>query len=159
MLYFISGNYYISSLVVRRVFFIPALLDTYYFDFFKDKPIYWSASFLSPFIDYPYDLNPPHLIASHYFNKPEMSSNNGIISDGYTNFGWIGILVNIGIVSTIFSMINSLNINHKFFGLFFVFFITLLSSALPTVLITHGGIILILVSYLYLKDTGNQNYL
>jgi len=153
LLYFIFNNYYVTGLIARRVFFIPALLDTHYFDFFKNKPLFWSASFLGPFIDYPYHLNPPHLIASYYFNKAEMSANNGIISNGFANLGWLGIMINITAVSVIFSFFNSLNINHKFYGLFFVFFITLLSSALPTVLLTHGGIILIFLSQFIMKDT------
>lgn len=153
LIYSLFDNYFISGLIVRRVFFIPALLDTYYFEFFKNKPLFWSSSFLSNLIDYPYDMMPPHIIGSEYFNAPKMSANNGIISDGYSNFGWIGIILNITIVSSIFSFFNSLNINIKFIGVFILFFIGVLSSTLTTVLITHGGIILIFVSQFILKDT------
>jgi len=148
-------NYYISNLITRRVFFIPALLDTYYFDFFEGKPLYWSYSFLSSFIEYPYHERPTSIIAYQYLGSSEMSSNNGIISDGYSNFGWGGIIINIILVSGIFSFFNSLNINHKFIGVFILFFFSIVSSALPTIIMTHGGLVLILISQFILKDTKN----
>lgn len=148
-------NFYISNIITRRVFFIPALLDTYYFDFFKGKPLYWSYSFLSSFFEYPYQERPTSIIAYQYLGSSVMSSNNGIISDGYSNFGWGGIIINIIIVSGIFSFFNSLNINHKFTGVFILFFFSIVSSALPTIIMTHGGLVLIMISQFILKDTEN----
>lgn len=148
-----THNYFIANLITRRVFFTPALLDTFYFDFFNGKPLYWSYSFLHSFINYPYDEQPTKLIAYQYFGSSEMSANNGIISDGFSNFGWIGIIINIVIVSGIFSFFNSLRISHKFFGIFILFFFSIVSSALPTLLLTHGGILLMIISQYLLKDT------
>ena len=76
--YFYDNNF-VSSLISRRVFFLPALLDTYYFEFFNSKPLYWSGSFLSSFFDYPYNLKTANLIGSEYFDNSSMSANNGII--------------------------------------------------------------------------------
>ena len=146
-------NYFLSSLISRRVFFIPALLDTYYFEFFNSKPLYWSGSFLRSLFDYPYNLKPPYLIGSEYFGRADMSANNGIISDGYANLGWIGIIINILLISFIFSFFNSLKINHKFYGIFIAFFFSIVSSYLPTVLLTHGGILLMIVAQLFLRNT------
>ncbi|MDA9183200.1 oligosaccharide repeat unit polymerase [Flavobacteriaceae bacterium] len=153
ILSYLYDNYFITSLITRRVFFVPALLDTYYFEFFNLKPLYWSGSFLSSFIDYPYNLDPPYLIGDYYFNKPNMSANNGLISDGYSNFGWIGIVFNIVVLSFIFSFFNSLRISHRFYGLFIAFFFSIVSSYLPAVLLTHGGILLIIVAQLFMKNT------
>jgi len=150
--YFYDNNF-VSSLISRRVFFVPALLDTYYFEFFNSKPLYWSGSFLRSFFDYPYNLQTANLIGSEYFGRADMSANNGIISDGYANFGWIGIIINILLISFIFSFFNSLKINHKFYGIFIAFFFSIVSSYLPTVLLTHGGILLMMVAQLFLKNT------
>lgn len=150
--YFYDG-YFLSGLISRRVFFIPALLDTYYFEFFNSKPLYWSGSFLKSLFDYPYNLKPPYLIGSEYFGKANMSANNGIISDGYANFGWMGITINILLISFIFSFFNSLKINYRFYGIFIAFFFSIVSSYLPTVLLTHGGILLMIVAQSFLKNT------
>ena len=71
----------------RRVHFSSALLDICYLDFFKDNYLYWSESVLKSFLDYPYDVQATHLIGDVYFRRPDMSANNGFISDGFMNFG------------------------------------------------------------------------
>ena len=152
--YILYDNYYITGLITRRVFFMPALLDTCYFDFFDSKPLFWSNSFLKHLIDYPYGLKPTYLIASEYFNRPDMNANIGIISEGYSNLGWGGVLINIIITSGIFSFFNSLRINAKFYGVFLFFFFNTVSSGLPTILLTHGGLLLLILSQFILKDTN-----
>lgn len=156
-IYIFNDNHYITGLITRRVFFIPALLDVYYFDFFDGKPLYWSNSFVRQFIEYPYELKPTYLIASEYFNRPDMNANNGIISEGYSNLGFTGVLINILIVSSIFSFFNSLKIHVKFYGIFLFFFFNTVSSGLPTILLTHGGALLIYLSQFLLKDSYELN--
>ena len=154
--YMLTDSNFISSLIARRVFFLPALLDVYYFDFFKGNHLYWSGGVLSSIFEYPYQLAPQYLIGSEYFDRPEMSANNGIISDGYANLGWLGVILNLTTISLIFSFLNSLRINSRFFGVFLLFFFSVLSSYLPTVLLTHGGLILLFLSQFILKDTSGQ---
>lgn len=156
VLFLLFEDPFFASLITRRVFFVPALLDTYYFDFFDNKFLYWSESILSPILDYPYTLSPSYLIGYEYFNNPEMSANNGIISDGYANLGWVGIILNIIIISTVLSFFNSLNISHKFMGAFILFMISVLSSSLSVILVTHGGIVLLILSQFILKDTDDR---
>ena len=86
----------------RRVHFSSALLDICYLDFFKDNYLYWSESVLKSFLDYPYDVQATHLIGDVYFKRPDMSANNGFISDGYMNFGSTGVFINIIIVRVYF---------------------------------------------------------
>ena len=154
--YIFYDNYYITGLITRRVFFLPALLDTCYFDFFDSNPLFWSNSFLKHLIDYPYELKPTYLIGSEYFNRPDMNANIGIISEGYSNLGWSGVLINIIIVSGIFSFFNSLQIHVKFYGIFLFFFFNTVSSGLPTIILTHGGALLLILSQFILKDTADQ---
>ena len=154
--YIFTESCFISGLIARRVFFLPALLDVYYFDFFKGDPLYWSGGVLSSIFEYPYQLAPQYLIGSEYFDRPEMSANNGIISDGYANLGWLGVILNLTTISLIFSFLNALRINSRFFGVFLLFFFSILSSYLPTVLLTHGGLILLFLSQFILKDTIGQ---
>tara|TARA_R110000868_G_scaffold205840_3_gene454479 strand:+ start:1561 stop:2847 length:1287 start_codon:yes stop_codon:yes gene_type:complete len=138
---------------IRRVFMLPSLLDFVYFDFFNENYLYWSEVVGDIFKTYPYSENHSRIIGEVYFNSSEISANNGIISDGYMNFGMLGVFLNILVVSAFYSAINHLNISNKFFGLYFLFTIAILSSSLSTVLLTHGGIILLFISIIFLKDS------
>ncbi|MGS2738801.1 hypothetical protein [Sinomicrobium sp. M5D2P17] len=142
---------YLWILTIRRVQFLPTLLDICYIDFFNKKPLLWSESVFKSFVEYPYDLNHGQLIGKHYFDRSDMRANNGLISDGYMNFGSPGILINILFASIYFFIINNLNIPSKYFGLFFLVIFSFVSSSLFTVLLTHGGIALLIVSMFILN--------
>tara|TARA_B110001452_G_scaffold261823_1_gene261076 strand:- start:14 stop:1168 length:1155 start_codon:yes stop_codon:yes gene_type:complete len=141
------------SIVVRRAFFTPSLLDKFYFDFFENNPLYWSGSIGRNFIEYRYDKSVPHIIAEVYFNKPEMSANNGVVSDGFSNAGFLGVFINGLFLGFYMSLIKSLNISHKFYGLYFLLLISIISSSLPVVLLTHGGIALLIFALIFQKNT------
>jgi oligosaccharide repeat unit polymerase len=91
--YWLIDDIWMSSLFTRRTLLSPAQLSFLYHDFFSQN----THTFLSQhrifraFLDYPYHLDPPHLIGEVYFNKSEMCANNGIYGDGYMNFGFIGL--------------------------------------------------------------------
>ncbi len=143
-------------LTFRRIHFLPALLDIAYLDFFAENYIYWSESILKSFVDYPYDLKHTYLIGQEYFKNPNMAANNGLISDGYMNFGTLGVLINIVIVSLYFMLLNSLNIPARYFGIYLLVVFSFLSSATFTVFLTHGGIALLLVSIFILNEKKSQ---
>ena len=152
MLLALVGYDYPWILSFRRVHFIPTLLDICYFDFFHDNHLYWSDSILKSFVDYPYDVRATNLVGEVYFNRPDMSANNGLISEGYMNFGGWGVLINIVIVSSYFAFLNSLRIPAKYFGLFVLTMFSFLSSSVFTVLLTHGALALLLVSIFLLNN-------
>lgn len=151
--YHFFEDLYLTSLVSRRIFFLPAILEIGYFKFFDSHHIYWSDSILRTFIQYPYSVPPQNLIGEYVLANVDTNANNGIISDGFMNFGVAGSLLNILFVSVIYSIMNSLHLNHKFFGLVLLMLLTFYSSYFFTSLITHGILFFILVSYVFLKDT------
>jgi hypothetical protein len=128
-------------------------LDSFYFDFFEDNPLYWSGSIGRNFIEYRYDKPIPYVIGDVYFNDPEMASNNGIVSDGFSNAGILGVIINGLFLGFYISVIKSLNISHKFYGLYFLLLISIISSSLPVVLLTHSGIALLIFALLFQKNT------
>lgn len=150
------GYDYPWILSFRRVHFIPTLLDICYTDYFQDNFLYWSDSILKNFIDYPYDVRVTNIIGKVYFNRPDMSANNGLISEGYMNFGTWGVLINIFIVSSFFMVLNSLKLPAKYFGLFVLTIFSFLSSSVFTVLLTHGGLALIIVSIFVLNNKRKE---
>lgn len=149
----------VASLLVRRTLFIPAQLSFYYYDFFNGEPILLSNSIFESLVQYPYELDPSHMIAKEYFNKPEMSANNGIIADGFMHFGVIGILIWSFLFSALLKLFDgiSANKNQQFIIPILVIALKSMSdSALLTSMLTHGIIILIILVYL-LPSTLQSN--
>lgn len=148
----VIGFDYLWILTFRRVHFIPALLDITYLDFFTEQPLYWSESFLGSFIKYPFEVNHAYVIGEYYFNNSSMAANNGLISDGFMNFGTYGVLLNIFLVAAYFLILNSLKIPAKYFGLFILIIFSFLSSATLTVFLTHGALALLFISIFVLHE-------
>ncbi|WP_209401176.1 hypothetical protein [Pseudozobellia sp. WGM2] len=137
----------------RRVHFIPTLLDICYLDFFNDNYLYWSNSVLKSLFDYPYDVTHAHLIGEAYFNSPSMDANNGLISDGFMNWGTWGVVINILIVAFYFMILNSLRIPAKYFGIYVLIIFSFISSSTSTVMLTHGALALLLISIFVLNKS------
>jgi len=151
--FYVAHDFVMTSIVPRRIFFLPALLEVAYFDFFDGEPIFWSDSVLRGIFKYPFEISTRNLIGKHALSNVDTNANNGIISDGFMNFGVIGSLINILFVGLIYGIFNTLNISQRFFGLIFLLFFTFYSSYFFTSMLTHGGILLIVVAYIFLKDS------
>jgi len=147
-----TTNNIFKSLFVRRVFFVPTILNQYYFDYFNHNYVYLSHSIFKNFIDYHNDLMPAHLIAGVYFDKPEMSANNGLISDGFMNFGYFGVVLFSVLFSLLLALLNSIKLDSKYFGLFIFYMITFISSAFLTVILTHGFWLVLLLAFIILPE-------
>lgn len=150
-IFFVFDKVEVASMFLRRVFFLPALLNNYYFDFFDGNHLHLSHSILKNYFDYPYSHVPSHIIGLNYFDSVNMGANNGIISDGFMNFGYVGILINIVIFSFIVKYFQAIHLNQYLFPIVFLFLFSLNSSALLTVLLTHGLLLFILMTIFYNK--------
>ncbi|MFC1770984.1 hypothetical protein ACFLZV_03760 [Candidatus Margulisiibacteriota bacterium] len=149
----ITGGNIFQSIFIRRIFFIPALLTQYYFEFFKAKPMLLSHSIFSRFVPSAYSLQPAKEIGFAYFNSPYMNANNGLISDGYMNFGVPGIILWGLFFALLLLIFKSLKANDKYFGVFVVIFLSLRNSELLTVIGTHGLGILFILFILIINHT------
>ncbi len=156
--FFDADNNMVAVIVFRRLMFIPSLLDCAYYDFFDDNHLYWSSSFLKGFMEYSYDVTPPRLIGEIYFDRPDIAANNGIISDGFANAGFIGVLLNVFMLACFFNVIKNCHIDSRFYGIFFFFIYNIFTTTFSTVLVTHGGIILIILSLSVLRRNNRTNY-
>ena len=91
--YYFLDDSILSSMLARRVFFIPAHLTFTYFDFFTNNPhVFWSDSVLSYFSIYPYDSSIAKVIGA-YMGHEEMSANNGYISSGFAHANFLGVFI------------------------------------------------------------------
>ncbi len=160
-LYFIYDNIILPSIIIRRAFFVPVDLNYIYLDFFSTHDwIIWSDGILRNFIDYPYTLSSAHVVGA-YLGHPEMGANTGFIGSGYMNLGLIGILLYIIILALIINLINSFQKIPIWLAngiVLMPLLSALISSDLPTTLLTHGLLVSVLMVYLYgnIKSFGRK---
>jgi len=147
----------INNLLVRRTFLDPSLLDTQYFEYFHNKPVYLAHSILKGFIDYPYNVQPSYLIGIAYYNNPATNAGNGIISDGFLNFGMPGVFAEILLALFILAFLKSLNLNHRFFGLFFIIIYGLTATGILTNILTGGFFLIMLIGQFTIKNSAEYN--
>lgn len=144
----------LSSLLSRRVFFVPANLCFAYFDFFSNNPhVYWSNSVLSAFSAYPYgDLGVPYVIGE-YLERPGVGANNGFVSSGFAHAGLFGVFFYAIIIGLIIRLINDMTSESMPIWVAVAISVVplrslLISSDLFTVMLTHGFGMAIVLIYL-----------
>lgn len=99
---------YATSLIIRRVLFVPVMIDGAYVEFFSSNEKYfWSYSkIFSWAIQSPYNVTPPFLIGYEYFVDLDTSANAGIIGSGFANAGSVGVLLYAAITGLLISIFN-----------------------------------------------------
>lgn len=153
ILYLSTDEIFYTSIVIRRIFFIPSMLTFKYFEFFSENNfIYWSNSIMSVFIEYNYSTNPVKIIGEYIGTNSH--ANNSFLSSGYMHAGFYGILFYTLIFKLILWIIDSCSYGKK--SKLIVTSITLvpiisliLNSDLPTSLLTHGIFISIVLIFFY----------
>jgi len=159
--YWLIDDMWISSLFTRRTLLVPAQLSFFYYDFFSKN----LHTFLSHhqifrvFLNYPYPLNPPHLIGEFYFNRPQMGANNGIYADAFMNFGFIGLIFWAILLIIILKLIDSITKNkdiRMIVSAIALPVIFLTNSAFLTCLLTHGLLVSLIVLYLLPKERSKM---
>ncbi|MDD5606518.1 MAG: oligosaccharide repeat unit polymerase [Candidatus Pacebacteria bacterium] len=155
--YWVIDDLWTTSLFARRALLVPAQLSFFYYDFFSEN----GPTFLSQhrvfrnFIDYPYHLNPPHLIGEVYFNSPETNANNGVYADAYMNFGFIGFALWAFLLTIILKLVDSFSRHQKItvtIAAIAMPSLFLTNSAFLTCLITHGLLLSLIILYLLPKE-------
>lgn len=142
-----------ESILVRRFLFLPGIITEKYFIFFDNNPVYLSHNY-PVIIDYSFDLQPPFLIGKIFFNSPDASFNTGFIGDAFMNFGYPGVVIAIIIVGIIISYFDKLNLHPAYFGLPFLFIFQISNSGLLTSFLTHGCLLLLLLTTFLLRDSN-----
>jgi hypothetical protein len=145
----------LEDLLVRRTLLDPSLLDTMYFNFFDGNHMNLSHSIFKSFIDNPYHVQPSYAIGAHYFHNSLSNAGNGIISDGFMNFGMLGVFISILISTMILCYITSSKLNPKFFGLVFIIIYGYSCTGILTNILTGGIFLIIILIQFFLK---NRNY-
>ncbi|KRQ87439.1 hypothetical protein ABG79_00777 [Caloramator mitchellensis] len=150
-------NNFVMSVGIRRAFFVPQSLSFVYYEFFKSHPkLYLSSSFLKRFVENIYSLDSPFIISRYVYHEPKMSANVNFIANAYSHLGFIGIVlfaIILALILLAFEYFSENNVNRKFVVLIsFSSFLALVNSSLLTTLKTHGLLIAMIMSVLFLKS-------
>ena len=151
LVYFqMSGNVLLPSILVRRQFVIPALLHSYYFEYFSLNPkVLLSNSILSLIFDYPYSQPVTRVISFAYFGR-DFGPNVGVYGDAFTHFGVVGIFVFNAILAGLLKIADSVGSGLRtrlVAGIMALPLMSLVNSALFTTMLTHGLLLSILVAW------------
>mgnify|MGYP003627286030 CR=1 FL=1 len=138
-----------TDVVIRRLFFIPPLMDSYHVSFFSEnEKFYWATSRLTfGLVDTHYHVTAPSLIGEVFFGRSDMSANSGLIASGYAQAGIFGIVLYSSFLGIIIAVLDSYG-KHKGHPLViatsFVLITTALNSSdLLVAFLTHGLLLLI----------------
>jgi hypothetical protein len=111
-IYIYFNDIWVGSMLIRRVFFVPAKLTFDYYNFFSNNQfIYWSNSITSIFVAYPYNIAPPQLIGE-YLGDSTQWANNSFFSTGYMHAGGLGMFFYGVLVGLLFKIIDSLSFEN-----------------------------------------------
>ncbi len=160
--FLITGNMFLPSLFIRRLFFVPAGLHLVYYDFFSqpEHPLYMlSDSFLSNFVQNPYGISMPSLITSSYWDI-DFDPNVGYLGDAYGNFGLLGMLLFSAILGVALRIVDSVGSSlpsHFVAAAISIPAISITQSALFTSMLTHGLIPAILMLWIFRALVGARN--
>lgn len=139
------------SLFTRRVFLVPAQISNFYYDFFKvEGQINLSHSIFGSFVPYRFETEPAKFM-SRVFVGSESNFNTGIIADGFSNFGAIGVFCWAIFLSFIIRLLDSVckgKARIAAMAGYIMFLSSLSNAALITNLGTHGMMVSLAMIYL-----------
>jgi hypothetical protein len=145
----------LAGVFVNRFLFIPALLTQFYFDFFDGNPFFFAESSLfNLFVKSPYEIPVGFLITREYWNEPEVYANNGIVSDGFMNLDYFGVILFSFLFVLLFSFFNSLNLHRGYYGIFFCYVYLILSAPFLSIFITGGVLFFIAMATTILHNSS-----
>jgi hypothetical protein len=101
-----TDNIIIPSLIVRRALFDSSFLTFTYYNFFQNNDfIYWSNSFLSEIIRYPYMFPPEELIGRSLGSA--MHANTSMFATGFMHAGIFGVVLYGSLAGILFKLVDS----------------------------------------------------
>jgi len=161
ILYLATDEHIFPSLLIRRLFYVPAANHFIYYDFFSQTNNHYimlSNSILSPFIQYPYEMPLTRVISWAYWGR-DFGPNVGYLGDAFAQFGFAGMLVFSVILGIFLRIVDCLarGLPDRFVAAVIATpAMALTNSALFTCLLTHGLILATVLLWLLRARTRNK---
>ncbi|MBC1560362.1 hypothetical protein HB911_16725 [Listeria booriae] len=158
----LSGNITLTEIFTRRMLFLPGALSSFFFDFFSTHPkTHLGHSIFRGLVDYPYDENPSYVIGFTYFGSEQMSANVNMWADGYSAFGYIGMILFTILLTVILWIYDSISANRNFIisvALMVMPAWSLVDSSFIIALMTNGIFIAIGLNYLFQTEQRRVSF-
>lgn len=150
--------------LVRRFIITPGVHVSYYYEFFRDKPLVLLSDrvFGKFFFEYPFDRPVPFLIGEHFFDDPGRRVNANLWATGYTSFDVLGILLFTVIMLGLLWLYDSAskNLDVKFTGVLLTGYVMTFANSGPIVaILTNGFAFLIVVAFLLPRSEATRRSL
>lgn len=142
-----AGGSLWGSGIIDRVYFVPAVLHSLYFDYFESHPPALLGATVGNLFGSTYNETMVLLVAREYWGE-DFSPNVGWIADAYGNFGTAGIAVFAALLALLLRIGDQLALRLPrgvAEALLAGYTIVLVSSALLTSLLTGGYLVVLLV--------------
>lgn len=98
------------AIVQNRAFFAPAINNVYFYEFFRDNGyVYFSNSFLSGIVDYPFFQHVFDLISISKTGDVGVNPNTGVLGTGYMHMGYAGLFLYSLLAGILLTVLNSLS--------------------------------------------------
>lgn len=147
-IYYYFNDVVFVSILMRRLFFVPAFNHYIYYDFFENSDkLLLSKSILKSFVTSPYTGKIENIIALEYYNI-DGSANVGYMGDSFAQFGYVGMIIVSILLGWLLRYLNTItkDITFNFYmPLLIIPMMSLINSSFQTVLITHGLVFSILI--------------
>ena len=134
-----------NDLLVRRSMFTNPLVTNAYFEVFNDNMMFLSHSVFKSISGFN-ETYPTFQVGYHLFNDSSINANTGFISDGYMNFGIIGMILYTLLMTLIIFYIKSLKVMDEYFGIYLIMIYSCIEMEFTVMLLTHGLLFLLLIS-------------
>lgn len=140
-----------ANIIVRRVLVVPGMLTAYYFDFFSSHPfVEYTYSFMGQFSPAIGAVHPAFAIGGNYLGNESASANVNMLMSAYSNLGFWGIAIEGAAFWLTMVLIVTLQKNKDpllCLSCTLLPLFSLMDSAFPTVLLSHGLAVSIVVLY------------
>lgn len=149
----------LPSLLVRRIFFVPADIKFEYYSFFSEnQKLYFAEGQIGRLLRIvsPYEKNVA-IIIGEQLGESGTSCNTGYLADGYAQMGTVGVLLMAVLLVLILKVVDIVSKNGLLalnFGVLSYSLFSLNDSALLTILLT-GGLFLSII-LLVIRGTSSQ---
>ncbi|MFP4024806.1 MAG: O-antigen polymerase [Thiohalospira sp.] len=149
--------FYLLDAGIRRFLFVPVNLNNIYYEYFKDSYLYWSHNPIGNlFFEYPFDKGLTAYVGQELIGKSGLNANVGVIIEGFVSAGYFGVILHSIFFTFIFVFLNHLKISPRYFGILFIFLFTTNNSLIALLFITHGFLVYLIITALFLKETDNK---
>ncbi|MBN7275418.1 hypothetical protein GNF18_09725 [Ligilactobacillus pobuzihii] len=151
----LTGSLFLLDVFIRRVFFVPATLNDVYNRYFSNNFTHFSQTGLPSLNHNNYDSLSMY-VGEQVIGQSGYNANVGVFTEGYISAGILGILLMSFFIVLIIGFIQMCDIDPKYFGIVFVYIYYFNTAFSTTLLVTHGLLFFMVVSFLFLRKKSSS---